>query len=67
MQHSADFLMTHKGLHSGRASMSLFLTTVPGLCDQGNISYKDRKFTSPLGEFHLVKLLAGTRKRQHFK
>lgn len=29
------------------ASVTLFMTTVLGLCDQGNIGYKDRRDTAP--------------------
>lgn len=48
-----NFSMTQEGLQSGGPSMILFQTIVPGLCDQGNIDYKDRKDSSPLGECQL--------------
>lgn len=45
--------MTQEGVQSGGPSMILFWTTPLGLCDQGNIDYKDRKDSSPLSEFQL--------------
>ena len=44
------FSVIQEGLQHDSASVTLFMTTVLGLCDQGSISYKDRRDTSPGGE-----------------
>lgn len=44
------FSVVQQGLRHDSASVTLFMTTVLGLCDQGNIGYKDRRDTSPGGE-----------------
>lgn len=40
------FSVTEEGLQHSIVSVMLFLTMVPGLCDQRNIGYKDKRDTS---------------------
>lgn len=54
------FSITQEGLQHGSASVTLFLTAAPGLCDQGNIACKDWRDTSPGSEVHLAKEQVGT-------